>query len=57
LFAPYLTHHPKEAAMMTSMPLPLHPRLMMMLMGPIVGVVCGIVQGLFSFIAAKLLKK
>ena len=57
LFSTYLANHPKEAAMMTSMPLPMHPRLMMLMMGPIVGIVCGIVVGLFSFIASKLVKK
>ncbi len=58
LFAPYLAHHPKEAAMMsTNKPLPLHPRFMMLLIAPIVGIICGIVVGLFSYIASKLLKK
>ena len=46
LFARYLANHPREAAMMTTMPLPHSPRLMMALVGPVIG--------LFAVIAAKL---
>src|SRR5882724_7325605 len=34
LFNQYLANHPKEAAMMSSMPMPDSPRLMMSLVGP-----------------------
>ena len=37
----YLARHPREVAMMSSMPLPTHPRIMMALTGPSVGVVSG----------------
>jgi hypothetical protein len=54
LFNQYVANHPQEAAMMTSMPLPNSPRLMMLLMGPVIGVVSGCVLGLFAVVAAKL---
>jgi hypothetical protein len=47
LFDSYIANHPQEAAMMTSMPLPDSPRLMMALMGPVIGVLSGIVLGPF----------
>ena len=54
LFDSYVANHPKEAAMMTSMPLPDSPRLMMALTGPVIGVVSGLVLGLFAVGASKL---
>jgi cobalamin synthase len=42
--------------MMKSMPLPDSPRLMMALFGPLVGIVSGVVIGLFAVIAGKFLK-
>jgi len=53
----YLARHAGEAAMMAKMPLPDSPRLMMLMTGPIVGVVSGLVLGLFAFVASKLVKK
>jgi hypothetical protein len=53
----YLASHPDEAAMMTKMPLPDSPRLMMLMTGPLVGIASGIVLGLLSLGAGKLLKK
>lgn len=55
-FAKYLSNHPKEAAMMSSMPAPDSPRLMMMLIGPVVGVVSGIVIGFLAWVASKVIK-
>src|SRR5438105_4461255 len=52
-FSAYIANHPKEAAMMKNMPLPSSPQLMMALTGPVVGVVSGVVLGLFAFIASK----
>jgi hypothetical protein len=57
LFDQYIARHPREAAMMTSMPLPNQPRLMMALTGPLIGVVSGIVIGLFAVIAARLVRR
>jgi hypothetical protein len=41
--------------MMTSMPLPDSPRLMMAMTGPIIGLVSGLILGLFALVARKLL--
>jgi hypothetical protein len=56
LFKTYIANHPKEAEMMSGMPLPTHPRIMMLLTGPVVGLVSGLVLGLFAFIASKILR-
>jgi hypothetical protein len=53
----YLAHHANEAAMLAKMPMPDSPRLMMAMTGPVVGVVSGLILGLFSWVAAKLTKK
>lgn len=53
----YLAHHAKEAEMLTKMPLPDSPRLMMLMTGPIVGIISGVILGLFAFIASRLVKK
>lgn len=57
LFDAYAEHHAEEMQMMSSGPMATHPRLMMMITGPIIGVVSGLVLGLFSWIASKLVKK
>jgi hypothetical protein len=54
LFHRYIASHPREAAMMLTMPLPRHPRVMMLLTGPVIGLVSGVVLGLFAVVAAKL---
>jgi hypothetical protein len=54
---PYLAHHANEAQMMTKMPMPDSPRLMMAMTGPVVGIISGLVLGLFSFVASKLVKR
>jgi hypothetical protein len=56
LFSQYAAHHPEEMAMMSSMPLADHPRRMMMIVGPIVGVVSGFVLGLFAVVAHRLVR-
>jgi hypothetical protein len=55
-FSQYIANHPKEAAMMHSMPLPDSPRLMMACLGPIVGIISGVIIGLFAYVAGKLVK-
>jgi hypothetical protein len=54
-FDTYLANHPQEAAMSASMPLGDHPKLLMTIMGPIIGAVSGVVLGLFAVVAAWLL--
>jgi hypothetical protein len=55
-FNQYIANHPREAAMMSSMPLPDSPRVMMALAGPVVGLASGVVIGLFGLAARKLLQ-
>ncbi|MGN6532860.1 MAG: hypothetical protein ACTHK0_14055 [Ginsengibacter sp.] len=57
LFDQYISHHAKEAEMMKKMPLPNSPKLMMLITGPVVGIVSGLILGLFAFIAAKIIKR
>jgi len=57
LFNQYIARHPQEAAMMQSMPAGLSPRLMMALTGPVIGVISGLVLGLFSWVAARLVRR
>lgn len=54
-FNAYIANHAKEAAMMQNSPMP--PRLMMALVGPLVGVASGIILGLFAWIAGKFVHK
>ena len=56
LFAQYLAHHAQESEMLAKMPFPTHPRLMMALGGPVVGIISGIVIGLLALLAGKLMK-
>jgi uncharacterized membrane protein len=55
LYNTYTSTHAKEVEMMSKMPMA--PRIMMLLTGPIVGIASGLVLGLFAFIASKLVKK
>ena len=57
LFDPYLAHHAREAETMKSMPMPVSPRVMMACVGPIVGVVSGVVIGLLALAAAWIIKR
>jgi hypothetical protein len=57
LFDSYVARHAKEVAMMASMPMADSPRLMMLATGPVIGAVSGLVLGLFSFVASKLVKR
>ncbi len=53
----YLTNHTQEAEMMTKMPLPNSPRLMMLMTGPVIGIISGLILGLFAFIASRIFQK
>lgn len=57
LFSTYIVNHPAEAAMSQQMPMPEHPRMMMLVMGPVIGIVFGIILGLFCWAASKMVKK
>ena len=56
-FDQYVVRHPAEAVMMSSGPLPNSPRLMMAVMGPLIGALSGIVLGLFALIAGRLMRR
>jgi hypothetical protein len=56
LFDQYMASHPQEAAVMKSMPVPVSPKLLMVIFGPIYGSISGLVLGLFSWIAGKFVK-
>ena len=57
LFHQYAERHQKEMEMMQTMPMMTHPRLLMLITGPIVGLVSGLVIGLFAWIASKFIKR
>jgi hypothetical protein len=57
LFSNYIENHIQESEMMAKMGMATHPRIMMLITGPIIGIISGLILGLFSVIAAKLLKK
>ncbi len=57
LFDTYRLRHPQEIEMMSKMPLHESPTLMMLITGPVIGLISGCVLGLFAFIASKLVKK
>lgn len=54
LFDNYVATHGREAAMMQHAPL--SPRVMMVLTGPLVGLLSGIVLGLFALAASRLMR-
>jgi len=56
-FSAYIARHMQEAKMLKKMPLPHSPRLMMLITGPVIGIVSGLVLGLFSVIASRIVKK
>jgi len=55
LFDSYVANHPSEAEMMTRMPLA--PKVMMVVTGPVVGVVSGLVLGLFAVLARTIVRR
>ncbi len=57
LFKTYAANHTQEMDMMAKMPMPNHPRRMMLIMGPVVGIISGLVLGLFAFVASKIVRK
>lgn len=57
LFNDYIANHEREAAMMSDDSSPLSPKIMMLITGPLIGVVSGLVLGLFAYLAARLFRK
>ncbi|HTD39609.1 MAG TPA: hypothetical protein VK671_03245 [Mucilaginibacter sp.] len=57
-YSTYIANHPGVAKMSADHPfLPAHPRLAMLIMGPVFGIVFGLILGLFAFIASFIVKK
>jgi len=56
-FHTYMANHPGMAQRMADMPMSNHPLRLMTLTGIGIGIVSGLVLGLFAFIATKLVKK
>jgi hypothetical protein len=57
-YSTYIDNHPSIVKMSQEHPfLPDHPRLAMLIMGPVFGIVFGLVLGLFAFIGSLLVKK
>ena len=56
-FNAYMANHPEMASMNEGMPMADSPRLMMLITGPVIGAISGIVLGSFSYIAMLILKK
>ena len=56
LFTAYLANRPEMADMNTRMPafMDNHPRIVMVLLGPVFGAIFGLILGLFSFFASKI---
>lgn len=56
-FNQYIARHPQEAAMMSSMPRPDAPKLMMVFVGPVVGMISGLVMGVLALLAARIVNR
>jgi hypothetical protein len=57
LFDQYTARHADEAQMMAQLNFPISPRMLMALMGPVIGIISGLILGVFAVIAAKLTSK
>jgi hypothetical protein len=58
LFTHYAANHAQEMEMSNKMPiLHGHPRQLMLIMGPMIGIISGLVLGLFAFVASKIVKR
>jgi hypothetical protein len=56
-YSTYIGNHPQEATMMEKMPMFASPGVTMAVIGPVVGLVSGVILGLFSLIASKIVHK
>jgi hypothetical protein len=56
LFDSYSARHASEMEMMARLPIGNSPRLLMILMAPVVGILSGLVLGLFSYVAHRIRK-
>jgi hypothetical protein len=56
LFDSYVAAHAPEVAMMQKSPLAVSPKMMMLIFGPLIGLISGVILGLFAFVAGKFIK-
>lgn len=56
-FKNYMELNPEMWQTVAKMPMPEHPRTMMAMMGPVIGIGFGIILGLFCWAASKIVKK
>lgn len=56
-FNSYIARHAQEAEMIRNMTVSVNPKLMMLITGPVIGIVSGLILGLFAIIASKIMKK
>ena len=56
-FSTFIKNNPEMVAGFQNLPQGISPRAMMLIVGPIIGALTGVVAGLFAFIAAKLLRR
>jgi hypothetical protein len=56
-FKNYMALNPEMWEQVAKMPMPEHPRMMMAITGPFIGVIFGIILGLFCWAASKMVKK
>lgn len=57
LYHTYKTIHPEMADMNANMPLHGHPRILMVIFGILIGVLSGLVLGLFAYLASLIMRK
>lgn len=53
----YLSNHPQEAEMLTKMPISNSPGLIMIMTGLLIGILSGLILGVFALAASKLLNR
>lgn len=56
LYDTYMAHHADMAAQMNAKMPGQNPRVMLLVFGPVIGVVSGLILGLFSLIASRMIK-
>jgi len=57
LFDTYISQHTREAAQMAKISATANPRVLMAITGPVIGVISGIILGVFALIASRIVKK
>lgn len=56
-FSLYIKNNPEMLQGFTKLPTYISPRLIMLIIGPLVGAIFGVIAGLFAFVGAKIVKR